>query len=162
MSEAESQAVPAPRQVQQQHVQQPPPQSATISDPRWALASDAWNWGKNQHPAWLTLWAVLLVIGGGGYFSVRYIVNTAVPAHLASIKAGYEELWQKHLDDKKTSEATHREHLDQVVAEMRNSNRLMDSLVREFILREQRREQADAAGPNGAIPNGTIPRPGGG
>jgi hypothetical protein len=130
----------------------------SLGDPRLNLLSRVFEWAKSQHPAYLTLWTLLIAIASGGYFSVNYVVKTAVPQHLESIKAGYKELWDKHLVDKQATEAAHREHFDSVVRELQTTNRMMDSLVREFILREQRR--AAAADNVGAPANGN--RPGGG
>lgn len=130
----------------------PPPQVAptvTFSDPKWAIIDKGADWAKQQHPAWLTLWVVLATIAGITFFGGRYIVHTAIPAHLASIKTGYEELWKRHLEDKQLSESAHREHITRAVDEMRRSNELLDSLVRQLILREQRREAAVSGRPLG-------------
>ena len=134
----------------------PPPVAPTVSftDPKWVIVDKTADWAKQQHPAWLTLWVVLFSMGSITWFGGRYIVNIAIPAHLASIKQGYEELWDKHLEDKQITETAHREHITRAVDEMRRSNELMDSLVRQFILREQRREQQQAVGAGNKAPPG--------
>ena len=136
-------------------------QTVTIIDQKWQIIGKTADWARQQHPAWLTLWVVMASLGAMTWFGGRYIVNTAIPQHLASIKAGYSELWDKHLDDKKQSEALHledkrqsealhREHFTQAINEMKRGNELLDSLVRELLLeRKQQKAAVRATLPSG-------------
>lgn len=131
-------------------------QTVTITDTKLAIFRETFGFVKNQHPAYLTLWAVLISFGAMIWFGGRYVVKTAVPEHLASIKEGYKELWDKHLQDKQATEDAHRTHMSQAISEMRQSigemkrgNELLESLIREFAFERKRQAGLGASNPGG-------------
>jgi hypothetical protein len=140
----------AAKQLASQLVPQPAAagvQPAQPGDPKLTMLREALGFLSGQHPAYLTLWAVLISLGACMWFGGQYVVNTAIPAHLASIKQGYQELWDKHMEDKQQTERQHREHMDQIVHEMRHSNQLLDTLLRELVLQVRARDHAASGSP---------------
>lgn len=147
------------------------PSPRTVTELQINLFQRGVRWITRQDPMVTVCLGLLLLTMGGIAWGARAMVVTYIPQHLTQIQAGYEkiqatsaaqqkELTDRYLEDKRALREIHSKELNGLAVEfrgiadqMREVAKGQETLIRDFLLREQRRE-ASSTKPPSATPGG--------